>query len=253
MTHDEARSILAAYRPWTNDAENPEFAGALALTRTDAELARWFAPYCATQSAIRAGFQTISPPAGLREQIISEYNAAFAAQLRRPAVIAATVCAALILVAAGFWLLRGSPGESEAGFAAYRSRMIKTAQRAYGMDLETNSVPAIRAYLAQHQAYSDYMLPKPLATATNTGCGVLIWQGHRVAMVCFHSGRPLAPGDKTDLFLFITDGNAAPGAPVAGPPQFTQVNKLATVTWTQNGMIYLLAAPGDEAFLKKFL
>lgn len=254
MTRDEARRILAEYRPWANDAEAHEFAGALAWTRQDAELGRWFALHCAAQSVIRSGFKKISPPAGLKEQIISEHKARrAAAKWRQPRAIAATVCALAALVALGVWLVRSSLGEPEASFAGYRSRMVRTALRAYGMDLETNSAPAIRAYLAQHQASSDYVLPTPLAAATNTGCGVLSWQGHRVAMVCFHSGRPLPPGDKTDLFLFVMDRKAAPDAPSAGSPQFSRVNKLATATWTQDGMIYLLAAPGDEEFLKKFL
>lgn len=254
MTRDEAKLILASYRPWTNDAEAPEFADALALTRQDAELGRWFTRHCAAQSSIRSSFQKISPPAGLKEQIISEHNARLtAAQWRKPRAIAATICAVGLLVAIGVWLVRSSPGESKANFAGFRSRMVKTAQRAYGMDLETNSAPAIRAYLAQHQAYSNYTLPKPLANTTTTGCGVLIWQGHHVTMVCFHSGRPLAPGAKTDLFLFVMNRNAAPDTPVAGPPRFAQVNTLVTATWTQDGMVYLLAAPGDEEFLKKYL
>jgi hypothetical protein len=254
MTRDEAKRTLSLFRPWTNDAEDPEFAEALALTRQDAELGRWFAQHCAAQSAVRAGLKNISPPAALKEQIISEHKARVrAAKWRKPQTLAAMVCGLLILVALGVWLMHGPLGESEAGFARYRSRMVKAAQRAYVMDLETNSAPVIRAFLAQHQASSNYVLPKSLAIATNTGCGVLKWQGNNVAMVCFHSGRPLAPGQKTDLFLFVMNRNAAPDAPTEGPPQFAQVNNLVTASWTQDGMVYLLAAPGNEEFLKKFL
>lgn len=254
MTRDEAKHVLALYRPWTNDAAAPEFAVALALARTDAELGRWFAQHCAAQTAIRAGFQKIAPPPGLKEQILSEHKARVnASRQKRTALIATLAVVVLILgVTAGWWIQRRTT-DSETGFAAYRSRMVRTALKSYGMDLETNSAPAIRAYLAQHQASTNYVLPKALATTTNTGCGVLSWQGHRVAMVCFHSGRPLAPGEKTDLFLFVLDRRAAPDAPKSEAPQFTQVNKLVTASWTQDGMVYVLAAPGDEEFLKKFL
>ena len=68
-----------------------------------------------------------------------------------------------------------------------------------------------------------------------------------------HSGRPLAPGVKTDLFLFVTDRNATPDVPASKAPTFTQVNKLLTASWSRNGRIYILAAPGDAEFLKKFL
>lgn len=255
MTRDEARRTLSLFRPWTNDAEAPEFAEALALTRQDAELGRWFAQHCAAQSAIRAGFQSISPPAGLKEQIISEHKARVrAAKWGNPRTIAATICVLTALVVICVWFLRSPYGESGTDFTAYRSRMVRTAlSPSYSMDLETNSTPAIRAYLAQHQATSNYALSQPLTTTTATGCGVLNWQGHRVTMVCFHSGRPLPPGEKTDLFLFVMDRDAAPNAPKSGQPQFAQVNRMLTASWTQDGMVYLLAAPGDEEFLKKYL
>lgn len=254
MTHDQAKRLLATYRPWTNDAESSEFVEALTLTRSDAELGRWFIEHCAAQSGIHARFVNTTVPAGLKEQIVSEHKARLnAAKWRAPRRVPVMVCALVVLIVVGFWSVRNLTGESATSFAAYRGRMVRSALRAYSMDLETNSAPAIRAYLAQHQACPDYALPKALTDVASTGCGVLSWQGHRVAMVCFHSGRPLAPGEKTDLFLFVTERTAAPDVPATETPVFAKVNNLLTASWSQDGRIYILAALGDEAFLKKFL
>lgn len=254
MTRDAAKRALAQYRPWLDDARSPEFAEALARANTDAELARWFAQHCANQTALRSGFASITPPPGLKEQIISEHHARLkASSWKRTQLVAAVAIGTLILGLALSWLGQRQAKAEETSFAAYRSRMVRTALKTYGMDLETNSAPAIRAFLAQHQGHANYVLPAALSNATNTGCGVLRWQGHTVTMVCFRSGRPLRDGEKTDLFLFVLDRRAAPDAPQSPGPQFAQVNQLMTAAWTQDGEVYVLAAPGDEAFLKKFL
>jgi hypothetical protein len=123
------------------------------------------------------------------------------------------------------------------------------------MDLYTNSPAAIRAYLSQRQSISNYTLTTALSTATNTGCKVINWQKHQVSMVCFYTGRPLAPGtsSSSDLFLFVMERDAASNVPKSDKPQFAQVNSLMTATWTQDGLVYLLATPGDAEFLKRYL
>jgi hypothetical protein len=134
-------------------------------------------------------------------------------------------------------------------FAAYRSRVVRTAVRAYGMDLETNDVAQIRAYLAQHQAHADYMLPKNLDETSSVGCGVLNWQGKPVTMVCFRTGKPLAPGAKSDLFLFVIDQQDVADPPRTNTPAFATVSTLVTASWSEGGKVYVLAAP-DETELK---
>lgn len=254
MTRDEAKRILSWYRPWINDAKDPEFAEALALAQQDVELGQWFAQHCAAHTAIHTGFTVISPPPGLKEQIISEQAArARAAKWRKPQMLATAVSALVILAALGVWLVASSIRGPENDFALYRTRMARVGARAYDMDLETNSPSAIRAYLAQRKSISDYALSKPLTTATSTGCKVLEWQRHPVAMVCFNTGRPLAPGESSDMFLFVTERDAAANTPKSDKPEFLQVNNLATAAWTQDGLVYLLTTRGDAEFLKKYL
>src|ERR1039457_6927593 len=75
MNRDEIKQVLLLYRPGSADAEDPQIAEALALAKSDTELAPWLENHCARQSALRAKFRQVEPPAGLREQIISEHAA----------------------------------------------------------------------------------------------------------------------------------------------------------------------------------
>lgn len=253
MTSQEAKAILSTYRPWA-DASDPEFAAALALTRTDGNLRRWFQDHCAAQTAIRRSVQGISVPPGLKEQIISEHRARQKVTwLRRPAVLAAAAIVTILASSVVLWNQRPIKGTEDLTLTGYRNRMVRTAVRAYSMDLETNSVPAIRSYLAQHQAPADFKSPAPLAKTAVVGCGVLRWQGNRVSMVCFHSGQPLGAGQKSDLLLFVVDRTALPDPPPEGRPVMNLVGRITTATWSEGNKTYVLAALGDEVLLRRHL
>ena len=252
MNRDDAKNILLLYRPGTVDAADPQIAEALALVKQDAELARWFGEHCATQEVLRAKFRQIPIPAGLKEQIISEQMARERIAIwRRNLVftaVAATVMAAFIL--AVFWL---RPPASDNTLAIYRSRMAGVALRGYAMDLMTNNPAPIRAYLKQHDAPADYVLPEPLQKVALTGCAVESWQGTKVSMICFRTGKPLAPGEQSDLWLFVVDRALVKNAPPAGPPQLATVNQLVTAAWIQGGQLYLLGTKGGEQALRRLL
>lgn len=254
MTRDEAKRILLLYRPDSVEPPDPEMEGALNLLKRDAELREWFEAHCATQSAIRNALRTISPPAALKEQILSERpKAAATPAWRRPSNVLLIASLLALLIVSGVWWQRQSGVTEELSYDAYRGRMVRTALRLYGMELETNSTPVIRAYLGQQHARADFALPSGLAEASPTGCGVLSWQGNSVSMVCFHSGRTLKPGEKTDLFLFVMKSDAAIGAPDQPAPKFAEENRMLTASWREGDLVYLLATEGDEEFLRKFL
>ena len=254
MNINEAKTILLLYRPGTIDAEDPQIAAALALAESESELARWLKEHCARQDALRAKFQHITVPAGLKEQIISEQ-----AVLRRRiywrhrlALAAATVVVLLGFLAM-LWLPRHHDQPEIRTFANYQSQMIGFALSPYGMALATNDMDQIRNFLAHGHAPSDYTLPAPLKETTAIGCTVKYWSGTRITMICFRTGKPLPPDRPGDLWLFVADSAAVQGAPDTTAPQFAQVNQIITATWTQNGRLYLLATEGDESVIRKFL
>ena len=241
------------YRPDSADANDAEFAEALALVRQDAELGRWFDEHCAIHRAIRTRFSQIAVPEGLKEQIVSEHRArAAVAWWRQPSLLAAAAVIALVLGVAALWLRSGGDNLEQENFATYRSRMVKAVLRNYAMTLETNDPNQIRTHLAQRQAPTDYVLPKALEQTATAGCGVLPWQDKRVAMICFLTGKPLGAGEKSDLFLFIVDRGTLPDAPSGNAPEIARVNKLITASWSDGDKTYVLAAPSDEASIRKY-
>jgi len=72
-------------------------------------------------------------------------------------------------------------------------------------------------------------------------------------MICFRTGKPLPPGEQSDLWLFVIDRDLVKNAPSAGPPQLAKVNQLITATWTQGDKLYLLGTEGDEQTIRKLL
>lgn len=251
MTPQQAKQILLPFRPWAKNHHDSEFAEALALCQRDAELARWFENHCAVQNAIHTKFNQVPLPEGLKEQILSEYKSRVVAWWRQPATLAAAAVLAILVALGSIWLTTPRPSSEEVSFASYRSRMVRTALRTYGMDLETNDVAQIRNYLAQHQAPADYVLPKNLAPTPSVGCGVLKWQDQPVAMVCFRTGKPLAPGAKSDLFLFVIDRKSLPDLRATTVPEFASVNKLVTASWVEGGKVYILAGFDEETLRRR--
>ena len=252
MNHDDAKDILRLYRPGTADAADPQMAEALALVKQDAELARWFDEYRARQETLREKFRQISVPAGLKEQIISEQAAREKVIIwrRYPAVTAVAAIIVILVALATIWRQLPEPDNT---LAIYQNRMVGVALRGYAMDLATNNSGQIRAYFAQNHAPADYVLPARLEKVALTGCAIQSWQGEKVAMICFRTGKPLPPGQPGDLWLFVVDRASVKNAPSAGPPQLAKVNELITATWTQGDKLYLLGTAGDEQTIRQLL
>jgi hypothetical protein len=164
-------------------------------------------------------------------------------------LVAAAVVVALVVLTPLWFQHRGN----EETFAIYRSRMADVALRGYTMDLATNNPAQVRAYLAQNHAPADYVLPAPLGKTAVTGCAIEGWQGAKVSMICFRTGKPLPPGEQSDLWLFVIDRSTVKNAPPMGSRQFVRVNKLMTVTWTQGDTLYVLGMEGDEQTLQQYL
>jgi hypothetical protein len=253
VNSQEAKEILVFYRPGTADEHDPEFTEALALSKSDADLGRWLQEQTTVHQALRSRFQQIPVPPGLKEQILSERKAhiATATRLRRRAVLLATAMAGVFaLLAVTSFYFRPHKGDS---LAEFRGRMAEITLRAYPkMDLETNDLAQIRQFLANKQAPDDYVVPTALAKASGTGCAILKWRGHPVSMICFNSGKNTDPSEPSDLFLFVIDRTVVAGAPEAGAAQFTQLNRMGTVTWSAGDKTYVLGGYGNEAFIRQY-
>jgi hypothetical protein len=252
MTNEQAKQILQLYRPGTADATDPSFAEALDQCEHNAELKQWFANHCALYSAIRAKFKKISVPEALKEQIIAERPVQPAPAWQK-AVLAG---GALALVAMALMLIQPHfrPHEPH-DFATYRNTMSELARDYYQMEMNSSDLDAIRTYLAGRKAIADYVLPPNLPkNAKALGCLATTWQGKPVTMVCFATGRPTAPGQTSDLWLFISNDAVATDAPQTSTPTFAESKSgLTTASWKIGNRTYVLATKGDQQFLAKYL
>jgi hypothetical protein len=256
MNRDEVKQILLAYRPGTLDAGDPEIAEALALAGNDPELAHWLEEHCARQNALREKIRQIPIYPALKEQIISEQAARGRAASRRERIVGvaavAVILISLLVMGVVFMPHRSTVRPIPNTLASYQSQMINAALNPYYMQSLTNSTD-VHSYFAQNQAPSDYVLPAGLQKMAITGCTIESWQNSKACMICFRTGKPLAPGQQSDLWLFVVDSGVIPDAPTADTPQYIKVNGLMTAAWTQNGKFYLLGTEGDEQTIQKFL
>lgn len=242
MNREKAKMVLAIYRPGTHDDEDPEIAAARELAGRDPELARWLEEHNALHAAVRAKFRQLAVHPGLREKIIAEYPGKIV-WWRRPASLAMAAAVVMLIGLVASWLL---PREHHA-FATYRNRMVRTAMQNYGMNLLTNDLAQIRSYLAANGGHAGYRLSAPLEQLPGDGCAILRWHDRKVSLVCFDLGN------QRDLYLFIINRDDLSDAPATREPQFARVGRLITASWTHGDKTYLLAGPGDEEFLRKFL
>src|SRR5436305_860839 len=137
MNREQAKEILALYRPGIDDPAEAEVAAALELCKQDPELARWFEEQSALYTATRRKFKAVPVPDRLLERILA--TAPQARQWWRSPLLWAAAAAILLFVGVTT-LLRG---EREYSFVAWRSKMVRTAMRNYDMPLMTNDVGVI--------------------------------------------------------------------------------------------------------------
>jgi hypothetical protein len=256
MNPTRAKRILALYRPGTADVRDPDFAEALRLVDADPELRRWFDAHCETYAAFQAKFKQIRPPEGLMEQILAERKIHTLGLARRRAVLVAALAAVAVLAGSiSYWISAPPrPGVEASGFSAYRLRMTSAARRSYAMALETDNLDRIRSFFEEREVPADYRLPAALRqNARATGCALLAWEGKPVAMICFKTGRPLPPGQSSDIWVLVVDRGSMRDAPSGNLPALVEVNGAATASWTAGDKLYLVIVEGNEDLLRQYL
>ena len=240
MNQAEIKRTLLAWRPGSA-ARDALVEKALAEARLDPALREWLERHAAFQRQMRASFEEIPVPSGLKDQILARAKIVDPGFWRRSRVSLALAAAAVFLALLTSLFFKTSP---ESSFSVFRTRMVSTVLRQYSMDIHTNDKAFIRQFLANNQAPSDYSLQPGLERLPALGAGVLRWQSSPVSMVCLES-----PTQGT-LFLFVVD-RASLRAPPPTQPEFASVKNLATASWSQGDRAYVLAANGRMDELRK--
>jgi len=130
--------------------------------------------------------------------------------------------------------------------------MVGLALRGYSMDLTTNNMEQILAYLASNRAPADFVLSSALRQIPVTGRAVENWQAARVSMICFQRPETITGGGPNGLWLFVVDSADLRSAGTVVGPIIAKINRLNTATWVQGGKLYLLGMEGDEPNIKEY-
>ena len=240
MNSFDAKRILIACRPGTEDMRDSAVLAALEQARRDPELQQWWEQHQAFQQTMRENFRAAPVPRALRDRILARAKIVEVPWWRGP--VAWSAAAAIAILITFFAARPQRPGENS--FQTFRSRMVGNVLRQYVMSIETNDMAPIRQHLATNNAPADYVLPQNLARLPVMGAGVMSWQDRRVSMVCLDSGA------QGTLFLFVVDGSWVKSSP--RQREYAAVNSLITASWTEGGKAYLLAGTGERAWLQSF-
>lgn len=245
MNSEQAKVILACYRPAVDDASDPQVAAALRLAQTDPALAAWYAAQQAIDAAVHRKLTEIPIPPGLQTRLLSQRPATKSSVTwlgwwRLPAV---SSLAALLL--AGFIFLQALP----TSFRAYRHEMVEFVDKPYTLDFEVDDLAQARQLMKDSGYPSDYVLPGHLSDYPLEGGCKRSWRGEKVSLLCFgeeDEGKP-------DVWLFFAPADKLPGSRSDSDLRYTRVDEMITATWVADGIRYLAVAEADEMDLQGML
>ena len=243
MNNLEARRILELYRPGLDDGD-PQFADALALARRDPQLGRWLEEHAALHMAIRGKLKAVEVPADLQQRLLRRPPTVRRAGVwwLRPSMAAAAATVVLVALAL-FW----ARSRESVSFVAFRAEMVAFVSEDYKLDLQTESFEQVRRALIDNDYPSLASLPPAMAKLELEGGCRLHWRGHKVALICTEAA------EDHDVWLFLVDRAAVPDAPLQKSLRFATLGRMATATWTQDDLVYLLVVEGDEETLRRYL
>lgn len=254
MTPNDAKLILQSYRPGDQDAGDPYFVEALALAKTDVELAAWFAEQKKFDANVSNGLQQVRVPSRLKAEILALQKPAASPLTtwwqnlfpwQSPVFWAKAAVAMLIMGLAAFYL-RPEPADR---FADYSTQMVRAAiNDTHHADAPASDMKQALAWLATHRGENNLVLPTTLNDGKGLmGCRVLDWHGQKVSMLCY------MVNGSAHVDVFVAEANIFPDAPPVDQPQFARNDGMATASWTHAGKTYLAISHADETILKKML
>ena len=244
MTVQQAKEVLAVYRPGTEDEADPIFTEALALLRSDASLKKWFDESVVFDRELRRALGRVAAPPDLLDTILAQHkiirpNHWWQRKLTGREMAAAAIIM-LALTLAGFWIM-----QRPVQFADFRREI---ADQSWGssphVEVKANDLSQVRQFLSAQDVSTNFALPPTLAHSELRGCSVMHWRGRRIPVLCFNA-------EGKHLHLLVAERNLFPDAPSL-VPQTDQWLSWRTASWSKDGYTYVLTGLSTPGFVKKF-
>jgi hypothetical protein len=244
MTKDEAKRILAAYRPGDQDRFDSYFAEALRQTEKDAELARWFAEEREFDRAVAAHLTSVPVPFALDTRILANMAPSKTSRLRWLAPLTAAAVTALLLLAIVISVLRNSRQHS-GSVTDYEQEMMSFVELPPPLEMESLEIGPIKQWIAERKAPLAE-IPPGIAAVETMGCRILSFRGHTVTLICFCHGNTVA-------HLFMMDRAALPAVKPGKTPVLTTHADWTTAIWADQRYAYMVAVHDAPAAARQYL
>ena len=244
MTTEQAKGILAAYRPGADDEDDPIFAEALRMTQTDPELKAWWNDALAFDRRMRADLARVIAPAHVRDAILARSRIIQPApwwhhHLTARQWAAAAAIVMLGAIAAIWFENRPVP------FAEFRRQI---ADEAWGaaphVEVKVSDIGALRRSLDAHGLPSQFAVPPALTESGLRGYSLVHWHGREVPVLCFGTQGP-------HVHLTVVNRHLFPDAP-SNVPEMDRWETWRTASWSHDDFSYVLTGLNAPNFVKKF-
>lgn len=246
MTRDEAKLVLAVCRPGGQDAANPELAEALAMLKTDPELAHWFAEQRDFDLAVSRALQSTAVPANLRTAILA--GGKVIEQLSWWRLVnwgRVATCALVLGVGAIFFVT--SLSRTQTLIAASREMIQFAEYRTANLTFKTSDLTKVRQFFHRCRAPAQFDLPPALSQLEILGGTLVGLLDQTAGVICFRHE------DGAQVTLFVTRRVPDEQVPIGGEPQDFESGEWAAVIWSDRDVTYVLAGKLPPAMLRQMV
>jgi hypothetical protein len=254
MTNEEAKFMLAGYRPNGADANDPVMTEALAQAQRDPALRVWFEREQAFDRIIADKLTATAPPAGLRESILAgkklSTSTSGSPQPRwwsRPWTIGLAAAAAVVVAFTLSWSEPTTRLAPLPGMQAVLSVALADFEGAHGMGPKADKLGQFGAWLGHSETrLGSAVMPVDLDELRALGCRTINVAGHEIFEICFQRG--------SDWYhVFIAPRDAFDADRLDDDLMFHQKGEFVAAAWADQSFVYLVSGTSDLATLRGLL